>query len=112
MRSPPKSCKKAEVDRAVGSSDAELELDAEANSFDSLSQSSHYESYLSVGLDCAMCDLVSLDSQVDEGIFLKERRLQAGFKSSLFAALHHPKAQFWKASFSFPLICDELFYFH
>uniref|UniRef100_A0A3P9L5S8 Phosphatidylinositol transfer protein membrane associated 2 n=1 Tax=Oryzias latipes TaxID=8090 RepID=A0A3P9L5S8_ORYLA len=66
MRSPPKSCKKAEVDRAVGSSDAELELDAEANSFDSLSQSSHYESYLSVGLDCAMCDLVSLDSQVDE----------------------------------------------
>uniref|UniRef100_A0A3P9HAR7 Phosphatidylinositol transfer protein membrane associated 2 n=1 Tax=Oryzias latipes TaxID=8090 RepID=A0A3P9HAR7_ORYLA len=66
MRSPPKSCKKAEVDRAVGSSDAELELDAEANSFDSLSQSSHYESYLSVRLDCAMCDLVSLDSQVDE----------------------------------------------
>ncbi|RVE68244.1 hypothetical protein OJAV_G00089110 [Oryzias javanicus] len=68
LRSPPKSRKKAEADRAVGSTDAELELqlDAETNSCDSLSQSSHNESYLSAGLDCAICDLVSLDSQVDE----------------------------------------------
>uniref|UniRef100_A0A3B3B5D3 Phosphatidylinositol transfer protein membrane associated 2 n=1 Tax=Oryzias melastigma TaxID=30732 RepID=A0A3B3B5D3_ORYME len=68
MRSPPKSRKKAEADRTVGSTDAELELqlDSETNSCDSLSQSSQYESYLSAGLDSAICDLVSLDSQVDE----------------------------------------------
>lgn len=65
--------KRAEAGQATGSPDADLvaELDGEADSFDGQSPIGQYENCLSPGLDCAISDLVSLDSQaeVDQGIF-------------------------------------------
>ncbi|KAM6944764.1 membrane-associated phosphatidylinositol transfer protein 2-like isoform 3-T3 [Lycodopsis pacificus] len=65
LKSPPKSHKKAEADPAEGSPDADVvaELDSEAS--DSLSPTSQYDNCLSAGLDCAISDLVSLDSQAE-----------------------------------------------
>ncbi|XP_029959733.1 membrane-associated phosphatidylinositol transfer protein 2 isoform X2 [Salarias fasciatus] len=68
LKSPPKSRKKkAEADEAAGSSDADVvtETDGEADSSDGLSSAGQYEACLSAGLDCAICDLVSLDSQAE-----------------------------------------------
>ncbi|XP_068559251.1 membrane-associated phosphatidylinositol transfer protein 2-like isoform X8 [Cebidichthys violaceus] len=65
LKSPPKSRKKAKADPAEGSPDAELvaELDSEAS--ESLSPTSQYDNCPSAGLDCAISDLVSLDSQAE-----------------------------------------------
>ncbi|CAN9513191.1 unnamed protein product [Ophioblennius macclurei] len=68
LKSPPNSRKKrAEADEAAGSSDADVvsEMDSEADSSDGLSSSGQYEACLSAGLECAICDLVSLDSQAE-----------------------------------------------
>lgn len=74
LKSPPKFRKKAESDQATGSPDADLvaELDDEAET--SESPTNQYENCPSAGLDCAISDLVSLDSQaeVEQGIFLGE----------------------------------------
>ncbi|XP_040011788.1 membrane-associated phosphatidylinositol transfer protein 2-like isoform X2 [Xiphias gladius] len=62
LKSPPKSRKKA-----AGSPDADLgaELDGEADTSEGLSPTGQYENCLSAGLDCAISDLVSLDSQAE-----------------------------------------------
>ena len=78
LKSPPKSRKKAaKAGQAAGSPDADLvaELDGEAETSEALSPIDQYEPCLSAGLDCAISDLVSLDSQaeVDQGIFLPLR---------------------------------------
>ncbi|KAM3610820.1 uncharacterized protein V6R79_009185 [Siganus canaliculatus] len=67
LKSPPKSRKKAKADQAAGSSDADLvaELDSEPESSEGQSPTVQYENCLSAGLDCAICDLVSLDSQAE-----------------------------------------------
>ncbi|KAM9743187.1 membrane-associated phosphatidylinositol transfer protein 2-like isoform 2-T4 [Menidia menidia] len=67
LKSPPKSRKKLEACQSAGSSDADqaAELEDEANSSECLSPTCQYENNLSPGLDCAICDLVSLDSQAE-----------------------------------------------
>ncbi|XP_071339102.1 membrane-associated phosphatidylinositol transfer protein 2-like isoform X2 [Trachinotus anak] len=67
LKSPPKSRKKAKAGQAAGSPDADLvaELDGEADSSEGLSPTGQYENCLSAGLDCAISDLVSLDSQAE-----------------------------------------------
>lgn len=81
LKSPPKAKKKPALGLAEGSSDADLviELDAEADSSESLSPTSQYENVPSALLDCAICDLVSLDSQaeVEQGIFLMSGKITA-----------------------------------
>lgn len=76
LRSPPKSRKKTEADHAAGLPDANLvaELDSEAETCDGLSPTGQFENCPSAGLDCAISDLVSLDSQaeVEQGIFQHE----------------------------------------
>lgn len=61
------------ADQAAGFPDANLvaELDSEADTCDGLSPTGQFENCLSAGLDSAICDLVSLDSQaeVEQGIF-------------------------------------------
>lgn len=87
LKSPPKFRKNAEADEATGLSDADLEAELDSESEASESPNGQYENCLSAGLDCAISDLVSLDSQaeVDQGILLRGD----GFKSawvSLFGA--------------------------
>ncbi|XP_053276340.1 membrane-associated phosphatidylinositol transfer protein 2 isoform X1 [Pleuronectes platessa] len=67
LKSPPKSRKKAGVDQDAGSPDADLEaeLDAEPDSNESLSPTDQYDNCLSPGLDCAISELVLLDSQAE-----------------------------------------------
>ncbi|XP_013866055.1 membrane-associated phosphatidylinositol transfer protein 2 isoform X2 [Austrofundulus limnaeus] len=67
LKSPPKARKKAAAGQAADSPDADLvmELDVEADSSDSLSPTSQYANIPSAGLDSAICDLVSLDSQAE-----------------------------------------------
>ncbi|KAM4576401.1 membrane-associated phosphatidylinositol transfer protein 2-like isoform 1-T2 [Odontesthes bonariensis] len=67
LKSPPKSRKKMEAGQVAGSPDADLvsEPDDEADSIESLSPTCQYENCPSAGLDCAICDLVSLDSQAE-----------------------------------------------
>ncbi|XP_028269763.1 membrane-associated phosphatidylinositol transfer protein 2-like isoform X3 [Parambassis ranga] len=67
LKSPPKSRKKAAANHAAGSSDADLvaELHCEADSSEGLSPTGQYENCLSAGLECAISDLVSLDSQAE-----------------------------------------------
>ncbi|XP_053180879.1 membrane-associated phosphatidylinositol transfer protein 2-like isoform X1 [Scomber japonicus] len=67
LKSPPKSRKKAVADQAAGFPDANLvaELDSEAETCDGLSPTGQFENCLSAGLDSAICDLVSLDSQAE-----------------------------------------------
>ncbi|XP_069379865.1 membrane-associated phosphatidylinositol transfer protein 2-like isoform X4 [Paralichthys olivaceus] len=67
LKSPPKSRKKARAGQAAGSPDADLaaELDAEADNNEPLSPTGQYENCLSAGLDCAISELVSLDSQAE-----------------------------------------------
>ncbi|KAK5871507.1 hypothetical protein PBY51_004387 [Eleginops maclovinus] len=66
-KTPPKSRKKVESDDAEGSPDADLEAeqDSEADSSENINPSGKYENCLSPGLDFAICDLVSLDSQAE-----------------------------------------------
>lgn len=69
LRSPPKFRKRAtEGGAAPDCPDGELatELDGEVDSSESQSPtSSQYENCLSAGLDCAISDLISLDSQAE-----------------------------------------------
>lgn len=73
LKSPPKIRKKAtQAGQATGSPDADVvaELDGEAETSEGQSPTGQYENCLSAGLDCAISDLVSLDSQaeVEQGI--------------------------------------------
>lgn len=74
LKSPPKFRKKASADQATELPNADLgaELDGEAEASESQSPIAQYENCLSAGLDCAISDLVSLDSQaeVDQGTLL------------------------------------------
>lgn len=74
LKLPPKYARRA--GQAPGSPDADLvaELDLETDSSESLSPTGQYENCPSAGLDCAISDLVSLDSQaeVEQGIVLRE----------------------------------------
>lgn len=76
LKSPPKFRKKAEADQAMELPNADLgaELDSEAEASESQSPIGQYENCLSAGLDCAISDLVSLDSQaeVEQGTLLWE----------------------------------------
>lgn len=108
LKSPPKAKKKPEVGLAEGSSDADLviELDAEADSSESLSPTSQYENVPSALLDCAISDLVSLDPQaeVEQGIFLmsgKNHSEASGVFCVLFYTVQSPMLHFQEAS-SFP----------
>ncbi|XP_035496011.2 membrane-associated phosphatidylinositol transfer protein 2 isoform X3 [Scophthalmus maximus] len=67
LRSPPKSRKKSKAGQAAGPPDADLmaELDAETDTREGLSPIGQYENCLSAGLDCAISDLVSMDSQAE-----------------------------------------------
>ncbi|XP_008288058.1 membrane-associated phosphatidylinositol transfer protein 2 isoform X1 [Stegastes partitus] len=67
LKSPPKSRKKVKACQAAGCPDADLasELDGDADSSEGLSPTGQYENCLSAGLDCAISDLVSLDSQAE-----------------------------------------------
>lgn len=89
LKSPPKSRKKVKAGQAAGSPDADLvaELDGEAETSEALSPIGQYEPCLSAGLDCAISDLVSLDSQaeVDQGIFLPLREINV--RLQLFSVL-------------------------
>uniref|UniRef100_A0A669BFR6 Phosphatidylinositol transfer protein membrane associated 2 n=1 Tax=Oreochromis niloticus TaxID=8128 RepID=A0A669BFR6_ORENI len=66
LKTPPTSRKETKACQAAGSSDAcvAAELDDEADSSESLSPTSQYENYRA-GLDYAISDLVSLDSQAE-----------------------------------------------
>lgn len=81
LKNPPKFCKKAEADQAPGSPEADLmgELDGEAETSEGQSLIGQYENCLSAGLDCAISDLVSLDSQaeVEQGIFYRRECLKS-----------------------------------
>ncbi|KAK2837229.1 hypothetical protein Q5P01_014441 [Channa striata] len=65
LKSPPKSRKKAAACQATGSSDADLVAELDGDSSEGLSPTGHYKICLSPGLDCAISDLVSLDSQAE-----------------------------------------------
>ncbi|KAM8760380.1 membrane-associated phosphatidylinositol transfer protein 2-like isoform 3-T5 [Acanthopagrus schlegelii] len=67
LKSPPKSRKKAGAGQATGFPDAHLaaELDSEAEASEGQSPLGQYENCLSAGLDFAISDLVSLDSQAE-----------------------------------------------
>ncbi len=102
LKSPPKSRKKAEAGQAAGSPDADLvaELDGEAESSEGLSPTGQYENCLSAGLDCAISDLVSLDSQaeVEQGIFLREGTSEINVRLQFFSVCcsilcQNPKTQ-------------------
>jgi len=109
LKSPPKSRKKMEAGQVAGSPDADVvsEPDDEADSIEGLSPTCQYENCPSAGLDYAICDLVSLDSQaeVDQGIFQREGKSQRGFRSFLPATLHYPKTLilFFLPLYSFPI---------
>ncbi|XP_011613984.1 membrane-associated phosphatidylinositol transfer protein 2-like isoform X3 [Takifugu rubripes] len=67
LKSPPKFRKKAKADQAMELPNADLgaELDGEAEASEGQSPIGQYENCLSAGLDCALSDLVSLDSQAE-----------------------------------------------
>ncbi|XP_036954666.1 membrane-associated phosphatidylinositol transfer protein 2-like isoform X3 [Acanthopagrus latus] len=67
LKSPPKTRKKAGAGQATGFPDAHLaaELDSEAEASEGQSPLGQYENCLSAGLDFAISDLVSLDSQAE-----------------------------------------------
>ncbi|XP_033946819.1 membrane-associated phosphatidylinositol transfer protein 2-like isoform X1 [Pseudochaenichthys georgianus] len=67
LRSPPNSRKKVESGDAAGSPDADLaaEQDSEADSSENINPTGKYENCFSPGLDFAISDLVSLDSQAE-----------------------------------------------
>lgn len=72
LKSPPKFRRKGEAGQAPGSPDADLVAEPDGEASESHSPIGQYENCLSAGLDCAISDLVSLDSQaeVDQGISL------------------------------------------
>lgn len=67
LKSPPKFRKKAEADQFAGSPHADLaaEPDGEADTCERQSPIGYCEKCLSASLDCAISDLVSLDSQTE-----------------------------------------------
>ncbi|XP_047238214.1 membrane-associated phosphatidylinositol transfer protein 2-like isoform X2 [Girardinichthys multiradiatus] len=67
LKNTPKSCRKADDDPAAEPPDGDLgpDLDVETDSSEGLSPTSQYENNQSPRLDCAICDLVSLDSQAE-----------------------------------------------
>lgn len=89
LKSPPKSRKKTGDGKAAGSPDADLvpELDREAETSEGLNPHGQYENCLSAGLDCAISDLVSLDSQaeVEQGIFLREGTCEINVRLQFFS---------------------------
>lgn len=111
LKSPPKSRKKAGAGQAAGFPDAHLaaELDSEAETSEGQSPLGQYENCLSPGLDFAISDLVSLDSQaeVEQGISLREgTSTWEAFLSVLVYTVSKSKTSmllFQKASFPFPL---------
>lgn len=90
LKSPPKIRKKAtQAGQATGSPDADLvaELDGEAETSEGQSPTGQYENCLSAGLDFAISDLVSLDSQaeVEQGIFLGEGTFEINTRLQFFS---------------------------
>ncbi|XP_032373006.1 membrane-associated phosphatidylinositol transfer protein 2 isoform X2 [Etheostoma spectabile] len=67
LKSPPKSRKKTKAGKAAGGPDADLvaELDGVAETSARLSPTGQHENCLSPGLECAISELVSLDSQAE-----------------------------------------------
>ncbi|XP_041643262.1 membrane-associated phosphatidylinositol transfer protein 2-like isoform X3 [Cheilinus undulatus] len=65
LKSPPKSRKKAVASQAAVPPEADIEAELEGEISESLSPIAQYENCLSAGLDCAISDLVSLDSQAE-----------------------------------------------
>ncbi|XP_042344046.1 membrane-associated phosphatidylinositol transfer protein 2-like isoform X2 [Plectropomus leopardus] len=65
LKSPPKSRKKAAAGQAAGSPDAYLVAELDGDTSEALSPTGQYENCLSAGLDFAISDLVSLDSQAE-----------------------------------------------
>ncbi|XP_029916356.1 membrane-associated phosphatidylinositol transfer protein 2-like isoform X2 [Myripristis murdjan] len=66
-RSPPNSCRKAETGQIPGSPETNLvtELESDADASEGLSPTDQFQRCLSAGLDFAISDLVSLDSQAE-----------------------------------------------
>ncbi|XP_047447797.1 membrane-associated phosphatidylinositol transfer protein 2-like isoform X2 [Mugil cephalus] len=66
-KNPPKYAKKAEAGQGPGFPDGDLveDLDLETDSSEGYSPTGQYENCPSAGLDFAICDLVSLDSQAE-----------------------------------------------
>ncbi|XP_053726040.1 membrane-associated phosphatidylinositol transfer protein 2-like isoform X4 [Synchiropus splendidus] len=65
LKSPPKSRKKAVVPAVPDEADPVEVLECDPETCDDLSPSAQYENCPSAGLDSAICDLVSLDSQAE-----------------------------------------------
>ncbi|XP_060895211.1 membrane-associated phosphatidylinositol transfer protein 2-like isoform X3 [Labrus mixtus] len=65
LKSPPNLRKKADAGRAAGPPDADLEAELDSESSETLGPIGQYENCLSAGLDFAISDLVSLDSQAE-----------------------------------------------
>ncbi|XP_027129492.1 membrane-associated phosphatidylinositol transfer protein 2 isoform X3 [Larimichthys crocea] len=65
LKSPPISRKKAAAAQAAESPDADLAAELDSESSEGLSPTGQYENCLSAGLDFAISDLVSLDSQAE-----------------------------------------------
>lgn len=103
LKSPPKARKKAEAGRTADCPDADLvmELDVEADSNDS--PISQYANIPSAGLDSAICDLVSLDSQaeVEQGIFKNNHSEASGVFCVLFRTIQIPLLHFQEGSLFF-----------
>lgn len=74
LKSPPKSRKKAATGQATAPPAVNLVAELDGDTSEGLSPTGHCENYLSAGLDCAISDLVALDShtEVEQGIFLGE----------------------------------------
>lgn len=87
LKSPPKSRKKAATGQAIGSSDADLVAELDGDSSEGLSPTGHCENCLSAGLECAISDLVSLDSQaeVEQGIFLRDGTTAISMRLQVFS---------------------------
>lgn len=115
LKSPPISRKKAAAAQAAESPDADLAAELDSESSEGLSPTGQYENCLSAGLDFAISDLVSLDSQaeVDQGIFLREgtdcMKSTWGYSSSLCTALYCVKIRKHQCcASSFPLFVLKL----
>ncbi|XP_026199218.1 membrane-associated phosphatidylinositol transfer protein 2-like isoform X1 [Anabas testudineus] len=65
LKSPPKSRKKAAGGQVIGSPDADLVAELDGDTNEGFSPTGHCENCLSAGLDCAISDLVLLDSQAE-----------------------------------------------
>lgn len=87
LKSPPKSRKKAAGGQVIGSPDADLVAELDGDTNEGFSPTGHCENCLSAGLDCAISDLVLLDSQaeMEQGIFLREGTTEIGMRLQVFS---------------------------